>query len=49
MRPRSISIPEKLAIPAQSGVHTVKRDERAYRGVTIVAVLWLLASLWLFR
>jgi hypothetical protein len=25
------------------------RAERAYRGVTIAAMLWILGSLWLFR
>jgi hypothetical protein len=46
MQPSPISVSETAADRPQ---HAARRDERAYRGVTIVAMLWLLASLWLFR
>jgi hypothetical protein len=37
--------------PASSNVNSQSRQfaDRVYQGLTIVAMLWLLGSLWLFR
>jgi hypothetical protein len=46
------SHPTNAELPAESSrcsAQAVKRAERTYQGVTIVVMLWLLASLWWFR
>jgi len=49
MRPSPIAVPQPPVISSRPVPQAMVSAERAYQGSTIVAMLWLLCSLWLFR